>query len=517
MPIIKRPPSSSDRNEPHYTLRRSPSGAYYPDDDDRDDGRRTQRSSGGGRGRSFGSRVMLWFAGLIATLAIVGALIVGYALVVMAPQLPSLDALTNYQPKVPLRVFTADHVLIGEFGEERRSLVRFQDIPDVMKKAVLAIEDYRFYEHGGVDFVGILRAGVADLMHGGARQGASTITMQVARNFFLSSEKTYTRKIYEMLLAYKIEKALTKDQILELYMNQIYLGQRSYGFAAAARVYFGKDLKDITLAEAAMLAGLPKAPSAYNPVVNPKRAKVRQEYILKRMLEVGYITQPQYDAAVKEEIHVRTPGNQYAVHGEYVAEMVRQMMYQQYKDETYTRGLTVTTTINSSDQEAAYQAVRRGILDYERRHGYRGPEASIKLPAAGDDRDEAIDDALADHPDNGDLQSAVVLSASPNAVEVQFVGGATTTIGPAGLRFVAGALSPRANDTLRIKPGSVVRVLKDGKTGWQVVQLPQVEGALVAVAPRGRAGRWRGGGGGGDKRNVEPRAPARGAPGAGGK
>ncbi|MCA8255638.1 penicillin-binding protein 1A [Burkholderia sp. AU31624] len=484
MPIIKRPPSSSDRNEPHYTLRRSPSGAYYPDDDDRDDDRRTQRSGGGGRGRSFGSRVMLWFAGLIATLAIVGALIVGYALVVMAPQLPSLDALTNYQPKVPLRVFTADHVLIGEFGEERRSLVRFQDIPDVMKKAVLAIEDYRFYEHGGVDFVGILRAGVADLMHGGARQGASTITMQVARNFFLSSEKTYTRKIYEMLLAYKIEKALTKDQILELYMNQIYLGQRSYGFAAAARVYFGKDLKDITLAEAAMLAGLPKAPSAYNPVVNPKRAKVRQEYILKRMLEVGYITQPQYDAAVKEEIHVRTPGNQYAVHGEYVAEMVRQMMYQQYKDETYTRGLTVTTTINSSDQEAAYQAVRRGILDYERRHGYRGPEASIKLPAAGDDRDEAIDDALADHPDNGDLQSAVVLSASPNAVEVQFVGGATTTIGPAGLRFVAGALSPRANDTLRIKPGSVVRVLKDGKTGWQVVQLPQVEGALVAIAPQ---------------------------------
>ncbi|MGC3027883.1 penicillin-binding protein 1A [Burkholderia sp. DN3021] len=486
MPIIKRPPSSSDRNEPHYTLRRSPSGAYYPDDDDRDhrnDDRRAQRSGGGGR-RSFGSRVALWFVGLFVTLAIVGALIVGYALVVMAPQLPSLDALTNYQPKVPLRVFTADHVLIGEFGEERRSLVRFQDIPDVMKKAVLAIEDYRFYEHGGVDFVGILRAGVADLMHGGARQGASTITMQVARNFFLSSEKTYTRKIYEMLLAYKIEKALTKDQILELYMNQIYLGQRSYGFAAAARVYFGKDLKDITLAEAAMLAGLPKAPSAYNPVVNPKRAKVRQEYILKRMLEVGYITQPQYDAAVKEEIHVRTPGNQYAVHGEYVAEMVRQMMYQQYKDETYTRGLTVTTTINSADQEAAYQAVRRGILDYERRHGYRGPEASINLPAAGDDRDEAIDDALADHPDNGDLQSAVVLSASPNAVEVQFVGGATTTIGPAGLRFVSAALGPRANNALRIKPGSIVRVLKDGKTGWQVVQLPQVEGALVAIAPQ---------------------------------
>jgi penicillin-binding protein 1A len=202
---------------------------------------------------------------------------------------PYSDALTDYRPKVPLRVYTADHVLIGEFGEERRSLVRFQDIPDQMKKAVLAIEDYRFYEHGGVDFPASC-APVADLAHGGASQGASTITMQVARNFFLSSEKTYTRKIYEMLLAYKIERALTKDQILELYMNQIYLGERAYGFAAAARVYFGKDLKDITLAEAAMLAGLPKAPSAYNPVVNPKRAKIRQEYILRRMLELRYIT-----------------------------------------------------------------------------------------------------------------------------------------------------------------------------------------------------------------------------------
>ncbi|AJK46891.1 penicillin-binding protein 1A [Burkholderia plantarii] len=482
MPIIKRPSDS----EPNYKLRRSPSGAFYADESDRhggDDHRRDRDDDRGGR-RSIGARIALWFAGLIAVAGVVGALIVGYALVVMAPQLPSLDALTNYQPKVPLRVYTADHVLIGEFGEERRSLVRFQDIPDVMKKAVLAIEDYRFYEHGGVDFVGILRAGVADLLHGGARQGASTITMQVARNFFLSSEKTYTRKIYEMLLAYKIERALTKDQILELYMNQIYLGQRAYGFAAAARVYFGKDLKDITLAEAAMLAGLPKAPSAYNPVVNPKRAKVRQEYILRRMFELGYITQPQYDAAVKEEIHTRTPGNQYAVHAEYIAEMVRQMMYAQYKDETYTRGLSVTTTINSADQEAAYQAVRRGILDYERRHGYRGPEGFIALPAAGDARDEAIDDALADHPDNGDLQSAVVVGAAPSAVEVQFVGGATAKIGAANLRFVAAALSPRAPDALRIKPGSIVRVMKDTRDSWQFSQLPQVQGALVALTPQ---------------------------------
>ena len=236
-------------------------------------------------------RIVFWFVGLFAVAAIIGALIIGYALVVMGPNLPSLDAITDYQPKVPLRIYTADHVLIGEFGEERRRIVRFDEIPDQMKKAVLAIEDYRFYEHGGVDFIGIARAGLSDIMHGGASQGASTITMQVARNFFLSSEKTYTRKIYEMLLAYKIERALTKDQILELYMNQIYLGERSYGFASAARVYFGKDLKDLTLAECAMLAGLPKAPSAYNPVVNPKRAKVRQQYILKRMLDLNFITQ----------------------------------------------------------------------------------------------------------------------------------------------------------------------------------------------------------------------------------
>jgi len=433
---------------------------------------------------SFGSGFVLTLGGLVATIAVVGALIVGYALIVMAPQLPSLDALTDYRPKVPLRVYTADHVLIGEFGEERRSLVRFADIPDSMKKAVLAIEDYRFYEHGGVDFLGILRAGMADILHGGASQGASTITMQVARNFFLSSEKTYTRKIYEMMLAYKIERALTKDQILELYMNQIYLGERAYGFAAAARVYFGKDLKDITLAQAAMLAGLPKAPSAYNPIVNPKRAKIRQEYILKRMLDLRYITQAQYDQAVKEDIHTKVSGNEYSVHAEYVAEMVRQMMYAQYKDETYTRGLSVVTTIDSADQDAAYRAVRKGVMDYERRHGYRGPEGFVELPAGRDERDEAIDDALADHPDDGELVAGVVTAASPKQMTVQFVDGNTANVTGEGLRFAATALSARASQAQRIKPGSIVRLMPDAKGNWQVTQLPQVEGALVSLAPQ---------------------------------
>jgi penicillin-binding protein 1A len=430
------------------------------------------------------TRLVVWFFGLIAALGVVGALIVGYALVVMNPQLPSLDALTDYRPKVPLRVYTADHVLIGEFGEERRSLVRFQDIPDQMKKAVLAIEDYRFYEHGGVDFVGILRAGFADISHGGASQGASTITMQVARNFFLSSEKTYTRKIYEMLLAYKIERALSKDQILELYMNQIYLGERAYGFAAAARVYFGKDLKDISLAQAAMLAGLPKAPSAYNPVVNPKRAKIRQQYILKRMLDLRYITQDQYDQAVKEDIHAKVAGNEYSVHAEYVAEMVRQMMYAQYKDETYTRGLNVTTTIDSADQDAAYRAVRKGVMDYERRHGYRGPEGFIDLPQNADDREETIEDTLSEHPDNGEIVSAVVTAASPKEVTAQLQDGTTATVKADGLRFAAAALSPRASQAQRIRPGSIVRLVADANGNWQITQLPQVEGALVSLTPQ---------------------------------
>jgi penicillin-binding protein 1A len=431
-----------------------------------------------------GSRIALTFAGLFATLLVVGGLIAGYAIIVMVPQLPSLDALTDYRPKVPLRVYTADHVLIGEFGDERRSLMRFDDIPDVMKKAVLAIEDYRFYEHGGVDFIGILRAGVSDLTHGGDVQGASTITMQVARNFFLSSQKTYTRKIYEMLLAYKIERTLTKDQILELYMNQIYLGERAYGFAAAARVYFGEDLKNITVAQAAMLAGLPKAPSAYNPIVNPKRAKIRQDYILERMLELHYITQAQYDEAVKEDIHTKQSGNVYSVHAEYVAEMVRQIMYAQYKDETYTRGLSVITTIDSADQEAAYQAVRKGVMDYERRHGYRGPEGFVELPEDSDDRDQAIDDALAGHTDNGELVAGVVTAVDPKQVTVQFVDGDAVNVTGDGLRFAAPGLSAHATTAQRIRVGSIVRVMPDEKGNWQITQQPQVEGALVSLSPQ---------------------------------
>jgi penicillin-binding protein 1A len=429
-------------------------------------------------------KLILGFVGLIVAGILCVLLVLGYALVVATPNLPSLDALTDYRPKVPLRIYTADHVLIGEFGEERRDIVHIQDVPDSLKKAILAIEDARFYDHGGVDLTGIARAGFVALTNGHATQGASTITMQVARNFFLSSEKTYTRKIYEMLLAYKIESKLSKDQILEVYMNQIYLGQRAYGFASAARVYFGKDLKDLTLAESAMLAGLPKAPSAYNPVVNPKRAKVRQEYILQRMYELHYITQEQYDEASKQPLVVKGAGKEFSVHAEYVAEMVRQMMYAQYREEAYTRGLNVVTTIDSADQDVAYRALRKGLMDYERRHGYRGPEAFIDLPSDADDREQAIDDALLEHPDNGEIIAAVVTAASPKQVQAAFIDGNVATIQGDGLRFAQFALGPRAQPNQRVRPGAIIRLVKNDDGNWSITQLPQVEGAFVSVIPQ---------------------------------
>jgi penicillin-binding protein 1A len=436
------------------------------------------------RKRPLWLKLIMGFVGLIVAGILCVLLVLGYALVVATPNLPSIDALTDYRPKVPLRIYTADHVLIGEFGEERRDIVHIQDVPDSLKKAVLAIEDARFYDHGGVDLTGIARAGFVALTNGHATQGASTITMQVARNFFLSSEKTYTRKIYEMLLAYKIESKLTKDQILEVYMNQIYLGQRAYGFASAARVYFGKDLKDLTLAESAMLAGLPKAPSAYNPVVNPKRAKIRQEYILQRMYELHYISQDQYEEASKQPLVVKGAGKEFSVHAEYVAEMVRQMMYAQYHEEAYTLGLNVVTTIDSADQDVAYRALRKGLMDYERRHGYRGPEAFIDLPSDADDREQAIDDALLEHPDNGEIIAAVVTAANPKQVQATFIDGNVATIQGDGLRFAQFALGTRAQPNQRVRPGAIIRLVKDDDGNWSITQLPQVEGAFVSVVPQ---------------------------------
>jgi penicillin-binding protein 1A len=426
---------------------------------------------------------LMWAFGLSVAGVLSLVILVAIALAVAFPNLPDITDLSDYRPKLPLRVLSADGELLGEFGEERRQLTPIKDIPKVMTDAVLAIEDARFYQHGGVDYLGVIRAGLANV--GRAKsQGASTITMQVARNVYLSSEKTFTRKIYEILLTFKLEHMLTKDQILEIYMNQIFLGNRAYGFAAACDAYFGKPLKDITVAEAAMLAGLPKAPSAYNPINNPKRARSRQLYIIERMQDNGFITAEQASAAKKQELKIKAFSDPNRIHAEYVAEMVRQLMYAQYGDETYTRGLNVVTTINAADQTAAYQALRRGIMDYERRQVYRGPEKFVSLPSNPNELEDAVDDALDDKPDNGDLLAAVVISAEPKLVRAMRANGEVLDISGEGLKPVQSGLSDKAPPNIKLRRGAIIRVVKTPKGTWEITQLPEVEGALVAIDPR---------------------------------
>ncbi|MBE7940025.1 MULTISPECIES: penicillin-binding protein 1A [Ramlibacter] len=435
------------------------------------------------RPRSLLGRAFLWLVGIGLAGTVSVLIVVAVALSVAYPNLPDVSDLQDYRPKLPLRVYSSDGVLIGEFGEERRSLTPIAEIPQVMKNAVLAIEDARFYSHGGVDYIGMLRAAIANL--GRAKsQGASTITMQVARNVYLSSEKTFTRKLYEVLLTFKLEHTLSKDQILEIYMNQIYLGNRAYGFAAASETYFGKPMKELTVAEAAMLAGLPKAPSAYNPISNPERARTRQQYIIDRMEENHFISAAQAAAAKQQELHIRSAADDTRAHADYVAEMVRQLVFAQYGDDAYTRGLNVYTTLNAVQQEAAYKALRKGIMDYEKRQIYRGPEEFIELPAAAKDREEAIDDALGDHPDNGDVMSAVVLEASPKKIVAERQGGERLEIVGEGLRPAQSGLLDKAQPKVKIRPGAVIRVMKTPKNTWEITQLPEVEGAFVAADPR---------------------------------
>lgn len=426
---------------------------------------------------------MAWLVGLSVAGALAGVLTIAVALAVAYPNLPDISDLADYRPKLPLRVYSTEGALLGEFGEERRNLTPIEEIPEVMTNAVLAIEDARFFQHGGVDYKGVVRAALANLGRVKS-QGASTITMQVARNVYLSSEKTFTRKIYEILLTFKLEHLLSKNQILEIYMNQIYLGNRAYGFAAAAETYFGKPLKSVSIAEAAMLAGLPKAPSAYNPISNPKRARIRQQYIIERMQENGFITAAQAAEAKQEDLKLRSGPDNTRVHAEYVAEMVRQLIFAQYGNEAYTRGLNVYTTLNAGDQEAAYLALRKGIMDYERRQHYRGPEKFVTLPADPHDAEEAVDDVLAGHPDNGDVLSAVVLEATSKKVIVARASGDPIEITGDGLKPVQSGLSDKAPPNIKIRRGAVIRVVQTPKKTWEVTQLPEVEGAFVALDPR---------------------------------
>ena len=417
-------------------------------------------------------------AGSVAVAVAIAALVVALAY----PNLPSLDSLTDYQPKVPLRIYTEDGALIGEFGEERRSVISIGEVPKFLKDAIISAEDERFYQHAGIDYVGVIRAAYSNLLAGGKRQGASTITMQVARNFFLSSQKTFTRKLYEALLAFKIEHSLSKDQILELYINQIYLGQRAYGFAAAGQTYFGKSLDKLTLAEAAMLAGLPKAPSSYNPIASPQRAKRRQQYVLRRMHELGYITDAQYAQALAAPVRTHRQTSEYSVHADYIAEMVRQAVHEQYPDDAYSRGFRVYTTIRKGDQEAAYAALRRGLENYDRRHGYRGPEGFAALPDAP--KDDDYDEALSEYNDSDELLAAVVLTATPRKVEAALRNGEVIQISGEGLKFAASALRSSAPPRMRIRRGAIVRVEQAAGNRWEIVQLPEVEGAFIAVDPQ---------------------------------
>ena len=443
------------------------------------------------------------FAALLV-LALIGFATLAVISMLAWPNLPSLETLTDYRPRVPMRVYTADGFMISEFGEERRTLVRIKDVPNTLKQALLAAEDENFYNHSGIDPVGLARAFINNLRSGSRGQGASTITMQVARNFFLSRERSYNRKLYEILLSLKIENNLTKDQILELYINQIFLGQRAYGFSSAAQIYFGKPLSALSLAEAAMLAGLPKAPTKINPITNFAEAQQRQRYVLRRMLEAGFIHDAQYRQALAESVRTSTAAARVSsvtgsmrgeIHAEFVAEIARQIVVEQFGEQlAYQGGLKVITTITRKEQEAAYTALRRGVMDYDRRHGYRAPEKYLALPATLEEADRRkLDSEIAQARDFDDLLAAVVLKVAPKEVTV-YRNGQTLQITGNGLDFAAHMLRDKAPRARQIRRGALVRIREMGNgsgnsrsgsggdtKAWEIVQLPEVEAALLSI------------------------------------
>ncbi|MGK0673158.1 MAG: penicillin-binding protein 1A [Halothiobacillaceae bacterium] len=397
--------------------------------------------------------------------------------------MPDVNALRDTPYQVPLRVYDRYGGLIAEFGEKRRIPVSIDQVPELVEKAFLAAEDDRFYQHPGVDMQGLFRAGWELLRTGHKGQGGSTITMQVARNFFLSSEKTYSRKFREILLALKIERELSKRQILELYLNKIYLGNRAYGVAAAASIYYNKPLDALTPAEAAMLAGLPKAPSKFNPVVNPERAKIRRDYILGRMSELGWLDDAQAKAAQQEPVQTTLfLGAEVEVSAPYVAEMVRSRMVEQFGEAAYEMGLRVYTTLDPELQRAASLALRKTLLDYDRRHGWRGAEGRVEFPEG--DAEAAARHARAQRPVEG-LIAVVVLKVGPRQATVVDGQGRRHVLDLESLQWARpylgeDTLGPRpkaVSDVL--SPGDIVR-LRPGESGYTLAQVPQVAGAFVA-------------------------------------
>ncbi len=417
------------------------------------------------------------------------------AVTLIYPSLPSLETITDYRPKQPLRVYSADKYLIGEFGEERRAFIKIDKVPQKLKDAVLAIEDRRFYQHGGIDTKGVLRA-IKNNVTGKSHEGASTITMQVAKNFFTGPNRKrdiYT-KIKEALLAIKIEKTLSKNRILELYLNQIYLGQRSYGFAAASQVYYAKPLQDLTLAETAYLAGLPKAPSGYNPYNEKKRVRGmrRQQEVLRDMRRYGFIDQEEYDAAKEQELIFKSAKKKRDLTADYVAELTRQLLYKRYGNDIYNGGLKVYTTITKEKQEAANAAVVSGILAYQKRQGYKKAEKWIDLATLDQDNlDAAMQKALDGIREFNGLLPAIVTQASTKSISVFTKNGNHLEITSNGMAQLKRNLSLKDKKKHKVKPGSVVRVVKQkakkGKPTWHIVQLPDVESALIAIDPKNGA------------------------------
>ena len=429
-----------------------------------------------------------WRKGLWALLSLSFPLLLGVGLlyIYLESQLPDVESLKTVQLQVPLRIYSQEGLLIQEYGEKRRIPVAYDDIPKTLIYAVLATEDQRFFEHRGVDLMGLGRAAVRMMQTGTKSQGGSTITMQVARNFFLDRKKTFLRKFNEILLAMKIDHELSKEKILELYLNKIYLGNRAYGVGAAAQIYYGKPLKELNLSQLAMIAGLPQAPSTQNPIINPTAAKKRRDHVLERLLEEKYITQEQYQDAIKQPALSTSHGSNIDVSAPYVAEMIRQSLYEHFGQDAYTRGYKVYTTVNATLQAAANQAVEKSLFEYDRRHGYRGPIANVgKIDIHSP---KVIHNLLAPYPVLNKIEPAIITSVEEQHASAITRNGTIHSIPWQGLSWARPALKKgwvgKAPTSAKqvVAVGDIVYIhLHDEQ--WQLTQIPLAEAALVAINP----------------------------------
>ena len=428
---------------------------------------------------------------LFKALAVVSFIAAGAAIYLIVSNLPDIEVLRDVRMQVPLRVYSQDGALIGEFGEKRRAPVLIDEVPEQLIQAFIAAEDDRFFDHPGVDWQGLVRAAISLARTGEKRQGGSTITMQVARNFFLTREKTYMRKLNEIFLAIKIERELTKNEILELYLNKIYLGQRAYGVGAAAQVYYGTGITNLNLAQHAMLAGLPKAPSRTNPVTSPEQAVQRRSYVLRRMLELDYIDQARFLEADSAPVTASLHSPSIDLEAPYVAEMVRKHLVEEYGDDTYSDGYVVTTTIRDALQVAANRALNLALLEYDERHGYRGPEQHYELTPdmAGDGWDQLLDA----HAAIADLAPALIIEERGFTASAWVSGIGRIELGWNSLDWARMYINenvrgpaPRKIGEI-VKVGDVVRVRKDADGRWRLAQIPNIEGGLVSLDPHNGA------------------------------